>query len=176
MSVTSVRVARWGAVLCFAASFGGATARAQAPATLRIGGDVPRPLELSERDLRAMSHVSVRATDHGKAPAVYEGVPLVALLERAGVTFGAQLRGPRLATYVVVDAVDGYRVTFAVAELDSAFSGKQVLVVDRKDGAPLSAEEGPLRLVVPDEKRPARWARQVVGVRVLSAPPPQERP
>jgi len=103
--------------------------------------------------------------------ATYDGVPLAALLERAGVTFGATLRGARLATYVVVDAADGYRSVFAIAELDSAFADKQILLVDRKDGAALSADEGPLRVVVPDEKRPARWVRQVTGIRVLSAPP-----
>lgn len=41
-----------------------------------------------------------------------------------------------------------------------------VFEVDRKDGKPLSTEEGPLRLVVPDEKRRARWIRQVTGVRL----------
>ena len=35
-----------------------------------------------------------------------------------------------------------------------------VLLADHRDGQPLSTAEGPLRLVVPDEKRHARWVRQ----------------
>ncbi|HXY32570.1 MAG TPA: molybdopterin-dependent oxidoreductase [Gemmatimonadaceae bacterium] len=142
-----------------------------AAGSLQISGEVPHPLTLSPSEIAAMPHVSARATDHSGKAATYDGVPLTAILERAGVTFGATLRGPRLASYIVIDAADGYRAVFAIAELDSAFTVKQVLVVDRKDGAPLSADEGPLRVVVPDEKRPARWVHQVTGIRVLSAPP-----
>ena len=54
----------------------------------------------------------------------------------------------------MVDAADGYRATFAIAELATAFTSKQVLLVDRNDGKPLEDNEGPLRIVVPDEKRP----------------------
>lgn len=88
------------------------------------------------------------------------------------MTFESPLRGPRLASYVVADAADGYRVTFAIAELDSAFTPKKILLVERKDGVPLSVTDGPLRNVVSDEKRAARWVRQVTGVRVLTAPSP----
>jgi hypothetical protein len=37
-------------------------------------------------------------------------------------------------------------------------------VADSRDGAALGPAEGPWRLVVPDEKRPARWARQVKAI------------
>jgi hypothetical protein len=39
-------------------------------------------------------------------------------------------------------------------------------LVDRCDGKPLSAQEGPLRIVVPGEKRHSRWVRQVVALRI----------
>ncbi|MGQ0646986.1 MAG: molybdopterin-dependent oxidoreductase [Gemmatimonadaceae bacterium] len=139
-----------------------------------MGGEVPRPLVLTVSDLRAMPRVNAVATDHNGGSATYDGVPLAAVLERAGVTFGSQLRGPRVATFVVVDASDGYRAVFAIAELDPAITAKVVLVVDRKNGAPLAPEDGPLRIVVPDEKRPVRWVRQIIGIRVVSAPAPDE--
>jgi DMSO/TMAO reductase YedYZ molybdopterin-dependent catalytic subunit len=69
-----------------------------------------------------------------------------------------------VATYVVVDAADGYRAVFALAELDPAQTDRVILLADRKDGQPLPAAEGPLRVVVPGEKRPARWVRQVKAV------------
>jgi hypothetical protein len=70
-----------------------------------------------------------------------------------------------------VEASDGYRVTFAPAELDSAFTDKLVFLAYLKDGAPLDSAEGPFRLIAAGEKRPARWARGVVRIRVLSAAP-----
>jgi hypothetical protein len=47
--------------------------------------------------------------------------------------------------------------------LNEGDADKVVLIVDKRDGKPLDAKEGPLRLVVPDEKMHARWVRQVTG-------------
>ena len=43
----------------------------------------------------------------------------------------------------------------------------KMLLADALDGKPLGGEQGPWRLVVPDDKRPARWARQVKKVAVV---------
>lgn len=138
-------------------------------AMLTVGGEVATPLSLSADDLRAMPRRTVRAAaEHGGSPATYEGVALGEVLRRAGT---GELRGRRLTTaYALVEAADGYRAVFALAELDSAFTDKLVLLADRVDGKPLPADVGPLRLVVPDEKRHGRWVRQVKAVRVLRAP------
>jgi hypothetical protein len=76
-----------------------------------------------------------------------------------------------MARRVVVEAADGYRVVFALAELDPSIGARHVLVVDREDGNPLSASDGPYRLVVEGEVRPARWSRQVVAFHVRSESP-----
>jgi DMSO/TMAO reductase YedYZ molybdopterin-dependent catalytic subunit len=60
---------------------------------------------------------------------------------------------------------------FALPELDAAFTDRLVLLADRKNGEPLSSRDGPFQLVVPDEKRPARWVRQVRRIRVIQVPP-----
>ena len=72
-------------------------------------------------------------------------------LRLVGVPLGEQLRGDRLAMYVVVEASDKYRVLFALPELDAAFTDRVVLLADRRDEQPLPAAEGPLCLVIPDE-------------------------
>ena len=41
-----------------------------------------------------------------------------------------------------------------------------ILLADVKDGQPLPPREGPFRIIVPGEKRPARWVRQVRVVTV----------
>ena len=63
-----------------------------------------------------------------------------------------------------------YRVVFSLAELATAFTDRVVLIADSRDGAALSAHEGPFRLVVPGEKREARWVRQVTAIDVEDAP------
>jgi Oxidoreductase molybdopterin binding domain len=100
---------------------------------------------------------------------VFEGVALVELLQQAGVPLGKDLRGDRMVTCVVVGAADGHRVVFALPEIDPAFSDRLILLADRRDQQPLAPREGPLRLIVPGEKRQARWVRQVTSVTVRRA-------
>jgi len=100
---------------------------------------------------------------------VFEGVALVELLQRARVPIGKDLRGDRMVTYVVVGAVDGYQVVFALPEIDPAFNDRLILLADRLDQQSLPPEEAPLRLIVPGEKRQARWVRQVTTVTIRRA-------
>jgi hypothetical protein len=140
-------------------------ARAQGEsAALTVDGEVSRTFTLAE--LRALPRVTVTASEHGRPPAEYQGVALGRVLEAAGLELGSSLRGPRMATYVLVTAADGYRTIFALAELDTAFTSRSIILADRKAGAELDAKEGLLRIVAPEEKRPARWVRQVVRVTV----------
>jgi hypothetical protein len=110
------------------------------------------------------------ATTSASISANYEGVPLRALLEKAGATFGETIRGKRLASYLLVEAADGYRVVIALPELDPAFTEKQVILAVLKDGKPLDAKEGPYRIMIPDEKRMARWVRQVSSLKIMEVP------
>ncbi len=124
----------------------------------------------------ALAHQSVTAYDfHEKQDHVYTGVPVRELLSRAGVDFGEKLRGRELRQVVVVHCRDHYDIVFALAEFDDAFNGRTILLVDRQDGHAVPAGQGPLRLVVPGDKRPARWARMVESLEVVAVaegPPP----
>ena len=136
----------------------------------RIGGDVERPQQWTLDDLAALPRREVRARDRDGTEVIFAGVALVELLRLAGVPLGEKLRGSNIALYLLVDAADGYRVVFALPELDPAFTERVVLLADHRDGQPLAAAEGPLRLVVPAEKRQARWVRQVGSCTVHRAP------
>jgi len=120
------------------------------------------------QDLSALPQQSIKTTDHG-TPVSFEGVLLSDVLSRVDVPTGEKLRGKTLLLYAVVEASDGYRALFALAELDPAFSDKRVYLVTKRDGKPLSEKEGPFRIVVPDEKRAARWVRQVTAVKIKTA-------
>jgi hypothetical protein len=124
---------------------------------------------LTMADLAAMP-VSKLTVDEEK-PREFEGVELVELLKRAGVTFGQSLRGPRLATYLVATGADGYRVIVALPEIDPDFTRHPgALVAVRENGQPLSARDGPLQLILPADKRHARWVRSLVSVQIVAAP------
>ena len=147
-------------------------ASASAPArVLRIEGLVEKPLTLSADDLARMPRRSVEAKDHDGTSARYEGVALAEVLKAAGAPLGEALRGAQLSKFVLVEAADGYRAVFALPELDAAFTDELVLLADRRDGQPLPPSAGPLRLVVPHEKRQGRWVRQVTALKVLQANP-----
>lgn len=139
-----------------------------AATTVIVGGEVAKPLVLDAAALAKMDRRSVRASAHG-VEGEWGGVALIDVLRAAGAPVDDALRGPNLALYVRVSAADGYRVVYALAELDPKFRDDGVFLVDSKDGKPLSAEEGPFRLVAPAEKRPGRWVRQVIRIDVLKA-------
>ena len=142
-----------------------------AAAELRISGAVSTPLVLTVVDLKKMSRKTLTVVNpHDKKKETYKGVLLEELLHRAGVPQGEQLRGSSMANYVIAEAEDGYRVVFSLAELDSGILESEVIVADTIDGAPLSAQQGPFRLVAPHEKRPARWVRMLKSITVMRAP------
>ena len=145
---------------------------------LRIEGiagrdGVPKPATLlSLADLQAMPRTHLQAkTQDGKAHD-FEGVAVAELLKRAEFPQGEAVRGGVLSRYILVTARDGYRVLFSLPELDPAFSDGRVLLADRIDGQPLPPPDGPLRLIVPNDKRPARWVRMVERIEAASTPEP----
>ena len=54
-------------------------------------------------------------------------------------------------------------------DLDPDFTDRVILLADRRDGHPLSSKEGPFRIVVPGEKRHARWVREVTALVIQEA-------
>jgi DMSO/TMAO reductase YedYZ molybdopterin-dependent catalytic subunit len=131
-----------------------------------IGGEVPHPYTLTADEFARLPRLSVRARDHDGNEAEFEGVAVFEILTRAGLKLGQDLRGPALAMYLLVEATDGYRAVFALPEIDPACTDRTILLADRRDGKPLTAKEGPLRIVVPGEKRHSRWVRQVLTLKI----------
>jgi len=146
-----------------------ATKSAPSSVVLTIGGEVANPIKLTAGDLAKLPRRSVQAKDHDGKDTAFEGIELAEVLKLAGVKSGEQLRGKELALFLVVEATDGYRAVFALPEVDHAFTDRIILLADRRDGKPLAEKEGPLRIVVPDEKCQARWVRQVTSLTVRRA-------
>jgi DMSO/TMAO reductase YedYZ molybdopterin-dependent catalytic subunit len=133
---------------------------------LIVGGEVPRPLNLTAQQFAQLRRQTIHAKDRDGKEAEFAGVLLVDVLKAAGVKFGSDLRGPAMAHYLVVEAADGYRAVFSLPEIDPDFNDHIILLADRRDGRPLGEDEGPLRVVAVGEKRHSRWVRRVVALKV----------
>ena len=119
--------------------------------------------------LKEYPHQTVTIFDHHtNAKETYAGVPLMELLAHLGVPHGKDLMGKALGNYVVATGSDGYKSVLALGEIDPEFHPGMVLVADTMDGKPLG-KAGPFRLVVSEDKRPARSVRNLVKVEVRMA-------
>lgn len=158
-------------VVCLAEQ-SGVKAPYKSLAVLRVEGNVATPLSLSANDLKAMPRTTLKVLNHhDNKEETYEGVAVQELLRRAGVPQNKKLRGSAMATYVLAEAADGYRVLFSLAELDSDFQDSEVIVADTMNGSPLGEKQGPFKIVAPHDKRPARWIRMLKSLTVVTVLP-----
>jgi hypothetical protein len=147
---------------------GGANARPEDHLDLR--GDVPNPRRIEAAELHKLPRTEIRTTDpHDPSKEIiYSGTPLVEVLKAGGLRLDSGTARIRemVAITVLIEAADGYRAAFALAELDPELTDRVILLADTKDGEPLPPGEGSFRIIVPGEKRPSRWVRQVRMVTV----------
>ena len=124
-------------------------------------------LTLTAEEFGKITRHTVTVKEHG-VEITYNGVLLRDVLERAGAPFGSQLRGKALSDYVLATARDGYAVTYTLAEMDPDFTDSpDLLIADQGNGKPLSDQQGPLRIVVPHDKKPARSLRMLTRIEVV---------
>jgi hypothetical protein len=122
-------------------------------------------LRLSIPDFKPLPHIRVRLhNSHTNANETYSGVRLADLFSKMGAPLGNELRGEALANYIVASGADGYKVVLALGEVDPAFHPGEVIVADAMDGKPLDAHSGPFKLVVTEDRRPARSVRNLVSL------------
>src|SRR5262249_54019243 len=139
------------------------------PSSVKVTGEVQTPLTLTAADIAAMPRTTVSAKDKQGVAHAYTGVALADIFKKAGVTSRAQLRGKKMTKDVRVSCADGYKVVFSLAELDSAFTDRVVILADQLEGKPLPPKDGPFRIIVPGDKKPARDCFQVASIAIASA-------
>jgi hypothetical protein len=121
-------------------------------------------------EIKSFQHQTVTVHNpHTNADETYSGVPLIELLKQVGAPVGRDLHGKALSEYVVATGSDGYKAVLALAEVEPDFHPGDVLVADSMDGKPLDAKTGPFRLVVTEDKRPARSVHNLVSLEVKTA-------
>jgi DMSO/TMAO reductase YedYZ molybdopterin-dependent catalytic subunit len=152
--------------LAFAAHGAEPAVPASGAPTIRVLMQGKPALTIDPAMLSTMPHVTTRAAAHDEKPSEWRGVALRDILLRAGVSIDQPLRGKALATFVRVTATDHYQVIFGLADLDPTLGNTPVMLADERDGKSLSTD-GPFRLVVSSDKRPARWVRNVATIEVV---------
>jgi hypothetical protein len=159
------------APLLLAVALGSIAVAQQSQAALTIVGLDGNKLTLSVDQLRQMPQQTVTINNpHTKSTEPYEGVLLRDVLAKVEAPAGDKLRGDEMRDYVEVTGRDRYSAVFALAELDPAFQDNRVLVAISGSGKPLDDKQGPVRVVAPQDKRPARSVRMVETITVRRAP------
>jgi hypothetical protein len=139
--------------------------------SLTIRTEDGKTLVLSSDELAALPHKSVAVfNEHNQANERYSGVPLSVLLGKVGVPQGDQVRGGILTTGIVAEGTDGYKVLYSLAEVDPAIHTGDVIVADSLNGQKLGAD-GAFKLVATEDKRPARWVRNLTTISVIRVKP-----
>ena len=130
-----------------------------------------KTLTLSPTDLAALPHKSVAVFNaHSKANETYSGVPLADLLSKVGVPLGESVRGKLFLIGIVAQGTDSYGVLYSLAEVDPAIHTGDVIVADTLDGQKLG-QDGAFKMVSSEERRPARWVRNLTSISVVKVTP-----
>lgn len=137
--------------------------------TVSVSGEVITPLNLSVQDLSAYKQISHKVKDRDGKEHEFKGVALIEVFEKVGVTTGSKLRGKNLAKYVLIKAEDGYEVIYSLPEIDPEFTDQVIMLATEKDGKPLPNGEGPFRIITPNDKKQARWIREVESIKIVFA-------
>ncbi|HEX4194500.1 MAG TPA: molybdopterin-dependent oxidoreductase [Stellaceae bacterium] len=119
----------------------------------QVTGDALRRLPSVERQVTF-------ETDHGPQTAIYTGVLLWRLIQRAHVDDPA--KWGELRHVLAVTAGDGYLLMVSLGEIDPNFGNAPAMLAYAQDGQPLPT----LRLVFPGDKHGARDVRDVVRIEV----------
>jgi hypothetical protein len=139
------------------------------PASLVVEGEVKTKLVLTPEAIDKFPKTTIIQKDRAEKEHTYTGVELALVLQSAGVTLAEELKGENLTKYLLVEASDGYQVLFSLAEIDTSFTSRKIILANRKDGALLTADEGPFHIIIDGEKRKPRNARQVISLKIKFA-------
>ena len=147
-------------------------AKPTVPSTqLTIGGLDGKAITLTPADLAALPHQTVSVyNEHTKANEKYTGVALIDLLKKVNTPSGESVKGKLFMTAVVAEGTDHYSVLYSLAEVDPSIHTGDIIVADTIDGHPLD-KDGVFKMVSTEERRPARWVRNLTRISVVDVKP-----
>jgi len=124
---------------------------------------------LTPAEFKALPHVTVNVhNSHTNKDESYSGVAVKDLLAMVAPASGT---GPKVSsnmTLVIAGATDNFHVAITLCDTNSECRNGQSIVADALDGSPLTSD-GAFKLVLTEDKRPARWARNLSSLTVKAA-------
>ena len=130
-----------------------------------------KTLNFSPGEFAALPHKQVAVFNaHSKTNETYTGVVLADLLSKAGVPLGESVRGKLFMIGIVAQGTDNYSVLYSLAEVDPSIHTGDVIVADMLDGQKLG-KDGAFKMVSSEDKRPARWVRNLTSISVVKVAP-----
>lgn len=172
---TAARLAASLLALCAAA---GIAFAADPAATLTVDpGAGAAPIHWSVAQLKQQLASQCKPVDYDSHGQHHSStcIPLLAILQSAGVptqikmdpTADPKTKHRPLRMAILVSAADGYAVCFSLAELLPEIGNRPAWVALDQDGSPLRPSDQPLKLIVPDDAKPARWIHAVDHITVI---------
>jgi hypothetical protein len=145
-------------------------------ATFQLGGAVDHPGRLDVAALSARPAIAQAlsySSGSGAQTRSYIGADLWSLLNDAGLQADPARKNDLLSRYVLATGADGYKVVFALGELNPDFGrkGSTVAYADTASGAsaPLSAADGPFRVTAPGDIKGGRYVSNLVRLDVAAS-------
>jgi hypothetical protein len=179
-----MRFAIIGGFLAALSVCGAATAQ-----SIVVKGAEDRVETVSPADIRAMHRASVTVPYGDKG--TYTGAVIGDFLAEVGAPSDVRLHRTPVNQIVIVTGQDGFTTVLSLAETEKSFRTEPVIVADQENGKPLDARQGPYRLIIGGELKPARSVYNVIEIELRpvntndptrpaapapSAPPPAAPP
>jgi hypothetical protein len=122
-------------------------------------------------------------TSHGQKH-IFHCISLLSLLKAAGVPVDFKMdpkADPKTKSYPLRFALaargrDGYIAAFSLAELLPDIGNHHVWVALDEDGQDISEQDGPIRLLAPDDAKPARGVHQLAEIDIVDMATATTRP
>ena len=139
---------------------------AKASTELTLTGLGGKKKTLTPAEFKQLPHITVSVHNaHSGKDETYSGVPVKQLLT---MVESAKEEGPKTSTnmqVVIAGATDNFHVAMTLCDTNPDCRNGQTLVADMEDGAPI-ANDGAFKLILTEDKKPARWARNLQSLTV----------
>jgi hypothetical protein len=137
--------------------------------SLTVTGITGTAKTLSPAEFKVLPHITVNVHNpHANKDESYSGVAVKDLLTMVAP---AKSEGPKVSsnmTLIIAGATDGFQVAITLCDTNPECRNGQSIVADTLDGAPLTTD-GAFKLVLSEDKKPARWARNLQSLTVKAA-------
>ena len=143
-----------------------------APSTeLTLTGIAGKTKTLTPAEFKALPHVTVNVHNaHSGKDESYSGVAIRDLLAMVEPAKG---EGPKVSgnmVVIVAGATDNFHVAITLCDTNPECRNGQAIVADTEGGQAIDAD-GAFKMILTEDKKPARWARNLSSLSVKAVTP-----